>query len=120
MTALSLLFPVSGGAVLTALYASSLPSTQQYWLRTTIALAVASALANAVFAFHLGNALYRDAIAAAMVAASCTAVIGWIGGAFRDRPIILRLGSAVLALVIFAVSAPFIELIAHCTSGDCI
>jgi hypothetical protein len=120
VTALAFLVPVSGGVALTLLYASSLPSNERHWLRSTIAFAVASALANVVVAVRLENSLYRDAFALATVAAFCTVVIGWVGRAFLDKPLFLRLVLAALALVIFAVLAPFIALFAHCTSGDCL
>jgi hypothetical protein len=49
-----------------------------------------------------------------------TIVIGWVGRSFRDLSPLKRAGAAALTLGVFAVSAPFIGLFAHCTSGDCL
>ena len=120
MAVLIVLIPVSGGAVLAVLSATSLPWHSRHWWGTTIATGIASALANLVFVLRSDNGLYRDAFAIAVVAALCTVAIGSVGISLRDRSSLQRVVAAALTLIAFGLSAPFVGLIAHCTSGDCL
>ena len=120
MAVLIVLIPVSGGAVIAVLSATSLPWLSRHWWITTIAIGIAAALANLVFVLGFESRLYRDAFALAIVAALCTFAIGWAGISLRDRSSLQRVAAAALTLTAFGLSAPFIGLLVHCTSGDCL
>jgi hypothetical protein len=120
LLALWYLIPASGGAVLALLSATSLPRNRHNWWRATVVIAVASAIANAAFIILRASPLYRDAIALSAAALLCVFLVGTIGSLLRDRVAALRAIASALVVCAFALTAPYVVLLAHCTSGDCL
>lgn len=113
---------VAGGAILTAASLAGSPAQARSWW----ALAFQCATAQVVCAFVVLRVsegsllLYRDFAALALVAALCTLGVATALRLVRERGVSLRVLLAVSIMIFAALLSPFVGLVVHCTSGDCI
>jgi hypothetical protein len=109
------LLVVSGGIVVTLAAPFRSARGSAWWLPFVGATALVSAVSNFLVYIREPSALYRDAFGAATLAAISAGITGTI---LRNPE--NRLSIALIFLLICAVASPFVVLVAHCTSGDCL
>ena len=111
-------------AAFSATQANSDPST--WWQHATV-VAVVAVVLNGIFYFvqfstddHLP--LIRDVIATAWLAAGITFVVAAVGRWVSIRRFSLGTQSIVCFVVAITLSlpSPLVQLLVHCTSGDCL
>jgi len=119
-TLLYIALVVCGGALLTGLAATALPSQPQRWWRTALATAVVSGVLNFVVAARTPSVLYRDVATVAFIAVFCPIAVAGTVWYLRERSWSERVWGGVAVTIAFFVVAPFALLFAHCTSGDCL
>ena len=111
---------VSGGILATVVGLTSAVRTTRIWWSLIGAAAIVAVIVVSHITLGGERVMYRDVAAAGLIAASCPVVVGFVVRASRSASRISRglLGAAIV--LTFGVCAPFVALIAHCTSGDCL
>lgn len=113
--------PIVSGGILVALAGATgaVRSAGGWW-----PIVVAAALGASLWSIHLmsrgQNPMYRDEVAAAAMAILCSAIVGVGARKRRASNPLIRLALAAAIIVVCGVLVPFVALIAHCTSGDCL
>jgi hypothetical protein len=120
-----LLYATSFGIALIPFVATTLVlRTRQFWW---LALGLAAAAGTLNVAIELArqadasnNLLNRDIGATAVLAFACPVVSAAFAIAFPEKSSVARAPIATSVVAAFALVAPFLVLIAHCMSGDCL
>jgi hypothetical protein len=120
-----LLYATSGGIALIPFVASALVlKNSQFW-RVALGLAVAAAALNVVIGLAhqsnpANNVLNRDIGAIVVLAFACPIVSASFAARLAQKSALTRSAVATAVVAAFVFVSPFIVLIAHCTSGDCL
>ena len=118
---------VGGGIVIAVLSAGSHISNRRTWWKTAGLRSVLSALASSIVGLWIhfegrSNLLGRDVVAIVVLAAAYPLVVAfaarWVD-ATADHAYARVLGS-VVALLLFSLAAAYVQLLVHCSSGDCL
>ena len=120
-----LLYVTSGGIALIPFAATTLVLRRRLVWSLACGLAFAAAIFNAALASHLqsdasSNMLSRDIVAVATLAFACPIVSAAATLAYARSSAYFRAGIATVIVVGFGFVAPYLLLVAHCTSGDCL
>jgi hypothetical protein len=120
-----LLFANSGGIILIPFVATVLVLRKRQFCALALVLAIAAGLLNV--AVELGhrsspsnNILYRDIFTTAVLAFACPLAMAAAAAVFAHRSVLARIAAAATVVAAFVFATPFLVLIAHCTSGDCL
>ena len=120
-----LLYATSGGIALIPFVASALALNNSHFWRVALGLAVAAVALNvAIGVAHksnpANNILNRDIGAIAVLAFACPIVSASFAARLAQKSALTRFAVATAVVAAFVFVSPFIILIAHCTSGDCL
>jgi hypothetical protein len=120
-----LIYATSGGIVLIPLVASALVLRHRQLWALALGLAVAAGALNvAIELAHQSNLsnniLNRDIGAIAVLAFACPIVSAFFALRFAQSSALTRAAVATTVVAAFVFIAPFLVLVAHCTSGDCL
>jgi hypothetical protein len=111
---------VSGGILATVVGLTSAVRTPRVWWPIVGAAAIVAVIIVSYMTLGGERVMYRDVAAAGLMAASCPVVVGIVARAGRSASRLRRLLLGAAVVLTFGVCAPFVALIAHCTSGDCL
>ena len=116
-----------GGVVISLLTPTALASMPRRWWQVVAVVSILSVCVNLLFGLiearkPENNLLIRDVVAWVFLAGSVPLLIAAVsrGVARHTNGVWPRTGAAVLTLAILAGSSPFIMLLVHCSSGDCL
>ena len=118
-----LLVMFSGGMVVTSLTPTRLANVSRRWWQIAALVALAAFAANLIFSLAQAskpenNLLTRDVVAWVVLAGGNPLLIARV--VLGSKVVWLRTGAAVLTLAVLAGTTPFVMLLVHCTSGDCL
>jgi hypothetical protein len=116
-----------GGLVVAALAATEAPIPRNAWQLLSWVIATIAALINfcvqMLFYGEQGyNVLVRDIVAVVLLAIGITLVAAWLTSKFTARGYgpIFRVSCVFFVVLLLSIPTPFIGLLVHCTSGDCL
>jgi hypothetical protein len=118
---------VGGGIVVVILSVGRHVSNRRLWWKTAVLLSVLSALASSIVGLwtHFegrSNLLGRDVVALVIIATASPLVAAFAARWFdatADHAYARVLGSFVVVLLL-SVAAVYVQLLVHCSSGDCL